>query len=143
MTEPCSFCGAYCELVEGRHVRVRYDAGPGSSLVRTPDGAAHRPTCRPFGQGDTRICDDCVGLCGAILAEKVGMRGHELAASQLTVEWIDSVIRQLGTQALDHGPHGSVCGVDSGDWSAMVRGPQVAICEACIRRGVSVFVSAT
>ncbi len=90
------------------------------------------------------ICDDCVGLCCAILAERVGTHVEpEIPASQLSVEWIMHVTRRLDQRAITTPCTCSFCGGDSSDAAAMIAGPRVFICEACVVRGVSEFVSAT
>lgn len=89
-----------------------------------------------FGDG-VRICDPCVGLCAEILAERVGTpAAPNVPGSQLAPAWIDAVIARLDERPILEDVRCSFCGADGDLARAIIAGPRVYICEACVAAAV-------
>jgi hypothetical protein len=87
--------------------------------------------------GNVIVCDDCLGLYVVALAAVAGETIVPVAASRYDTRWLGELVRLMRPPP----PKGRCDSCYNHEATALVPGPRT-LCETCIERGVSVFVSA-
>ena len=85
-----------------------------------------------------RLCESCLGMCVAALAIHADQRVAPARATTYDLRWLGELVRILPGSVYGFC---NFCSTDRATW--FVRGPRDrAICETCIEKAVSAFVSA-
>lgn len=95
---------------------------------------------------DVRICDGCLGLCCSVMAEMAGAK--EEVEDQSAVDFSEDRLASVLTTLAKKGPRAtaptdpdfrcSFCDHRRADVAALISGPLVFICDACVGGAVAV-----
>lgn len=118
-TDPCSFCGA---------------------------PAAQRKAMAGTSWAAVQICDECLGLCYAILAQDVlGENVPDISSKDIPLDTLESLITRVEEAARSAPPLAlegkmrfdcSFCGATRKDVAKLISGPRVFICETCVAEAI-------